>query len=69
MDVEDLRRIGLLDHWEALDRIASAPLSAEDVEDVLEAADDVTRSRWSPEKLAEQFRHVLRSWRQLTALF
>ena len=50
MDVEDLRRIGLLDHWEALDRIASAPLSAEDVEDVLEAADDVTRSRWSPRK-------------------
>ncbi|CAE7364106.1 unnamed protein product [Symbiodinium sp. CCMP2592] len=56
MDVEDLRRIGLLDHWEALDRIASTPLSAEDVEDVLEAADDVTRSRWSPEKLAEQLR-------------
>ena len=60
MDVEDLRRVGLLEHWEALDRIASAPLSAEDVEEVLEATDDVTRSRWSPEGLAEQFRHVLR---------
>ncbi|CAE7683839.1 unnamed protein product [Symbiodinium sp. CCMP2456] len=56
MDVEDLRRVGLLEHWEALDRIASAPLPAEDVEEVLEATDDVTRSRWSPEGLAEQLR-------------
>ena len=71
MDVEDLRRIGLLKHWEALDHIASAPLSAEDVEDVLEANDDVTRSRWSPEGLAEQFRHALRSsqFTTLDALF